>query len=130
MSEKIPTKTSVEKLADSLLSAKTFGVSDGEISENLERVTSRIKEAVHKAGRNSGVIRILDDKWEFDYVRSQSLIHDEFRFDALLSFIDFYAYVVLGFDFDSYKAFDGTLYFEKAVDIVNKSRGAASGTGW
>ncbi|MBI3193991.1 MAG: DUF4835 family protein [Ignavibacteriae bacterium] len=85
---------------------------------------------IHKTDRNTATIRVLDDKWEFEYVRSQSLIHDEFRFDPLLSFIDFYMYVVLGQDFDSYKVYDGTIYFEKAVDIVNKSRGSGGGKGW
>ncbi|MBI5214900.1 MAG: DUF4835 family protein [Ignavibacteriae bacterium] len=85
---------------------------------------------IHKSDRNTATMRILDDKWEFEYVRSQSMIHDEYRFDPLLSFIDFYMYVILGHDFDSYKAFDGTVYFEKAVDIVNKSRGMSGGKGW
>ncbi len=81
--------------------------------------------------RNSATLRILDDKWEFDYTRSQSMNHDDFRFDPLLSFFDFYAYVILGFDFDSFKAFDGTPYFNKAMEIVNKARGSAtSGSGW
>ncbi len=86
---------------------------------------------IHKTDRNTGTLRILDDKWEFEYVRSQSMIHDEYRFDPLLSFIDYYIYVILGHDFDSYKPYDGTIYFEKAVDIVNKSRGGiGAGKGW
>ncbi len=86
---------------------------------------------IGKTGRNTACVRIKADKWEFDYVRSQAWIHDDFRFDALCSFIDFYAYVILGFDFDSYRPFDGTKYFNKAMEIVNKSRsGIGAGTTW
>ncbi|MBI3189395.1 MAG: DUF4835 family protein [Ignavibacteriales bacterium] len=86
---------------------------------------------IHKSNRNTATVRILDDKWEFEYVRSQSMIHDEFRFDPLLSFIDYYIYVILGYDFDSYKYDDGKPYFEKAVDLVNKARGGVgAGKGW
>ncbi|HTK81770.1 MAG TPA: DUF4835 family protein [Bacteroidota bacterium] len=86
---------------------------------------------VFKAGRSTAVTRILDDKWTFQYIRGQSLTHDEYRFDALLSFMDFYAYVILGYDFDSYKSGDGTQFFQKAMDIVNKARSSAgAGNGW
>ncbi|MBI1807622.1 MAG: DUF4835 family protein [Ignavibacteria bacterium] len=86
---------------------------------------------IYKTGRNTAIVRILDDKWEFDYTRYQSLSHNEYGFDPLLSFIDFYMYVILGYDFDSYKAGDGTSYFQKAFDVVNRARGTAgAGKGW
>ena len=83
---------------------------------------------IYKSGRNTAVIRILDDKWDFEYTRYQSLTHDEYRFDALLSFLDYYMYMIIGYDFDSYKSGTGTPYFQKALEIVNKSRG--TGKGW
>ena len=52
-------------------------------------------------------------------------------FDPLRSFLDYYAYLILGFDFESYKAGNGTPYFQKAVDIVNRARGTGNaGPGW
>ncbi|MBI4546562.1 MAG: DUF4835 family protein [Ignavibacteriae bacterium] len=86
---------------------------------------------IYKADRSTAVARIKDDSWEFDYVRFQSLSHNEYRFDPLLSFIDFYMYLIIGYDFDTYKANDGTPYFQKALEIVNRARGAAgAGRGW
>jgi hypothetical protein len=85
---------------------------------------------VRHTDRNTAMIRLMDDAWEFDYVRNQSLTHADYRFDPLLSFLDFYAYVILGYDFDSYKADDGTPYFQKALDIANRARGASAGKGW
>lgn len=90
---------------------------------------------IFKAGRNTAVIRIKDDKWEFDYVRFQSLSHSEYRFDPLLSFLDYYVYLILGYDADSYKdtykAGKGTEYFQKALEIVSRARGSgAVAKGW
>ncbi len=81
--------------------------------------------------QSTAVLRLKDDKWEFDYTRSVSLVHNEMNFDPLASFLDYYAYIILGFDFESYKAGNGTPYFQKAVDIVNRARGAGNaGPGW
>jgi len=90
---------------------------------------------IFKAGRNTAVLRIKDDKWEFDYVRFQSLSHSEYRFDPLLSFLDFYVYLILGYDADSYKdtykSGKGREYFQKAMEIVNRARGSgAAAKGW
>lgn len=86
---------------------------------------------IYKAGRTTSILRIRDLSWDFQYIRSQTLTHDEYRFDPLLSLIDFYAFMILGCDFDTYKTGDGTPYFQKALEIVNKARtSAAAGTGW
>ena len=87
-------------------------------------------------GRSTATTRILDDKWEFGYIRNQSLTHDEYRFDPLLSFLDFYANVIIGHDFDSGdfnlpKSGSGTPYFQKALEIINKARNTSgAGKGW
>ncbi len=82
-------------------------------------------------GQSTAILRLLDDKWEFDYVRGTPLTHNDMRFDPLLSFLDFYAYVILGFDFESYKAGDGTPYFQKALDILNRAQSSGNaGPGW
>jgi len=86
---------------------------------------------VNKADRNTPVIRLRDDNWEFDYTRNQSLQHITSRFDPLLSFIDYYVYMILGYDADTYTQSGGTPYFQKAQDIVNIARGAnTTSPGW
>lgn len=78
----------------------------------------------------SASVRIFDDKWEFSYTRGIALTRNEFRFDPLTSFLDFYAYLILGFDYDSYELMAGTPHFQKALDIFNLSRSARAGRGW
>ncbi len=86
---------------------------------------------IYKTDRSTASLRLLDDKWEFDYFRYQPLTHDNYRFDPLLSFLDFYVYLILGYDFDSYGPEDGTPYFQKAIEIVNKAGSVGlAGKGW
>lgn len=83
------------------------------------------------AGQSTAILRLKDDNWEFDYIRGNSLVHNDITFNPLTSFLDYYANLILGFDFESYKTGDGTPFFQKAADIVNRARGASSaGPGW
>ena len=89
------------------------------------------QRSVLKSERNTPVIRLRDDNWEFDYIHNQSLQHITSRFDPLLSFIDYYMYIILGYDADTYTQNGGTPFFQKAQDIVNIARGASSNSpGW
>ncbi len=47
--------------------------------------------------------------WAFTYTRGQNLIYDPNRFDELTSVLDFYANVILGYDYDTFEAFGGTV---------------------
>ncbi|HKL03495.1 MAG TPA: DUF4835 family protein [Cryomorphaceae bacterium] len=70
-----------------------------------------------------------DTNWGFNYTPNRTLLHDELQFDALTSLIDFYAYVILGYDFDSFQELAGTPYFSQAQDIVSLAQ-SASANGW
>ena len=84
---------------------------------------------VYKSQKNTAMLRLVDDSWEFPYTKNQPLYRDETRFDQLMSFINYYMYLVLGYDFDSYNPpLSGTSYFQKAIAICGQ---APSGTkGW
>src|SRR5262249_37319499 len=91
---------------------------------------------IYRSQRNSAILRIIDDQWDFTYVRGQSLTRDDYRFDPLISFLDFYSYIILGFDFDTgdfgySKAEAGSPYFQKALEIINRARSTGgAGSGW
>jgi len=80
--------------------------------------------------KTSALLRIFDDNWEFSYTRGVPLTRNEFRFDPLTSFLDFYAYIILGFDYDSYEVSGGTPFYQKAMDIFNLARSGGSPKGW
>ncbi len=83
---------------------------------------------VYKSEKNSAMLRIFDDSWEFTYIKNQPLLRDETRFDPLTSFVNFYMYLVLGYDFDSYSPpLSGTPYFQKAITICGQAPGSTKG---
>ena len=49
------------------------------------------------------MLRIKDDSWQFTYTRGQSMYHDNFKFNSLTSLLDYYAYMIIGFDDDSWE---------------------------
>jgi hypothetical protein len=79
--------------------------------------------------KNSAMLRIFDDSWDFSYTRGAPLTRNEYRFDALTSFLDFYVYMILGFDYDSYESSGGTPHYQRAMNIYNLAR-SSGGRGW
>lgn len=72
---------------------------------------------------------INDGSWVFNYPEGRSLIHDDLQFESLTGFIDYYSYLLLGYDFDSFSPFGGTEYFLKAQNIVDLAQNTES-LGW
>lgn len=85
---------------------------------------------IYNSDKSTAVLRIFDDKVEFFYDKNAPLYHDEFRFDPLLSLIDFYMYIVIGYDFDTYEPFGGTEFFEKAFRICTNAQSSRYSRGW
>ncbi|MDD8017395.1 MAG: DUF4835 family protein, partial [Bacteroidota bacterium] len=77
--------------------------------------------------KNTPMVRIFDDKWEFTYVKGQALIRNETQYDPLTDFIDFYMYLIVGFDYDSYEMGTGTPFFQKCYTMCNQAPSNAKG---
>lgn len=85
---------------------------------------------IYDSDKSTAVLRILDDKVDFYYDKNQPMYHDEFRFDPLLSLIDFYMYIIIGYDFDTYEPLGGTEFFEKAFRICTNAQSSRYSRGW
>lgn len=74
----------------------------------------------------------LDKDWVFEYTPSQPLDYNENAFsNNLTSMLAFYAYLVIGLDYDSFALMGGTPYFRQANDIAqNAQQENISGSGW
>jgi hypothetical protein len=93
------------------------------------RVFIGCQRPVYRSNKGSLTLRIMDDKWEFPYVPGQAFYHNESQFDPLLSFLDFYALLVIGYDADTFSELGGTQYFQRASEIA--TRGVSAGSkGW
>lgn len=76
------------------------------------------------------VLRIMDENWEFTYIPNQRMIQDEFSLDPLCDFLDFYAYLIIGYDYDTYEPLSGSLWFEKAFNICQQMATSQLGRYW
>ncbi|MBI5473799.1 MAG: DUF4835 family protein [Ignavibacteriae bacterium] len=80
-------------------------------------------------GGKSAMLRLVDDAWDFMYVKGRPLNHNLYSFSDLTSFLDFYMLLVIGYDYDSYIEMSGTTFFQKAADIASLAR-TSGAKGW
>jgi hypothetical protein len=79
------------------------------------------------SSRSTPMLRIFDDKWEFTYLKGQPLYRNETQYDALTDFIDYYMYLIMGFDYDSYEKLSGTPFFQKSMQFCAQAPSSAKG---
>ncbi len=85
---------------------------------------------VYGSRYNTALLEHADKDFQFSYTEYQPLEFSENAFNSnLTSFLGFYAYVILGLDYDSFEQEAGTAYFQKAQDIMNAVP-ANTYTGW
>ncbi len=79
---------------------------------------------------NSLIINYQDDDVTFAFSRNSMIIYapNQFR-DNLSSILAFYAYFIIGMDYDSFSLKGGTSYFVEAQQIVTNAQNSG-GVGW
>jgi hypothetical protein len=94
------------------------------------QVTVSSNRPVYNSSYNTTLLNILDKNWTVTYSSYQPLQFSDngnnSDFSALLAF---YAYVIIGLDYDSFSPKGGTPYFQKAQNIVNEEQNSTV-TGW
>ncbi len=89
-----------------------------------------IFEGHNKTDRFSQIIRILDENWDFTYTPNQRIILDDFLVDPFTDFLNYYAYIIIGFDAESFVPMSGNKYFQKALNICHREGSAPNGKNW
>lgn len=75
---------------------------------------------VYNSTEETLVLNINDNNFDFNYVAMQQMQHlDNTYTNNLTALLDFYAYLVLGFDYDSFSPDGGAPYFRKAQEMIN-----------
>ncbi len=79
---------------------------------------------------NTTVFNFQDDDIQFAYSRNAVLVYapNQFR-DNLTSILAFYAYFIIGMDYDSFSLKGGTPYFNEAQQIVSNAQ-VSPAPGW
>ena len=85
---------------------------------------------VYGTSYNSTILNISDKDFNFSYSEGQPLDFSDQNFtNNLSSLLAYYAYVILGMDYDSFLQFGGTAYYTKAQNVVNNAQNSAF-PGW
>jgi len=105
---------------------------DEQISSDEFRgsIQVQLTRPVFGSSYETTVLNIKDNDFHCRYVEFQPLEFNETsNRDNLTNILAFYAYIILGFDYDTFSPEGGTPYFEKAQAIVNNSQNARE-KGW
>ena len=88
------------------------------------------RRPVFNASYETILLNIKDNDFHAKYVEYQTLEFNETsNKDNLTNILAYYAYIVLGMDYDSFTPEGGTEFFQKALTIVNNSQNARE-KGW
>lgn len=81
-----------------------------------------VRRPIYNTLQETSAVILSDNNWQFSYPRNRNLVKDELQFDNLTSFVDFYLYVILGYDYDSFSELGGSSYYNQAQDIFELGR--------
>jgi hypothetical protein len=88
------------------------------------------RRPVYKASYNSVLLNFNDQDFQFKYIENQPLEFNDNAFTNNLSAVlGYYAYLIIGLDYDSFALNGGTPYLQKALGIVNLAQDASE-PGW
>jgi len=102
-------------------------ISSDEFKGSIQVQASR---PIFNSSYKSSLLNIKDNDFDAKYIEYQTLEFNETsNKDNLTNILAFYAYIVIGMDYDSFSPEGGTEYFQKAQAIVNNSQNAVQ-KGW
>ena len=93
------------------------------------RLVLASRRPIYGTAQQSNVLQISDESLQFEYSQGTPLIYEPDRYHPLTSVLNFYAHLMLGFDYDTFDNQGGQPHFDKARRIaeIAQSTGAA---GW
>lgn len=100
---------------------------DPHITGELQIQSSR---PVYNSNYTSTIINFKDTKVEFDYSQGEPLIFSENTMESnLTAIINYYVYLILAMDFDSFSPRGGDPYWERLNTVVQMAQSAGE-SGW
>jgi uncharacterized protein YutD len=98
------------------------------IDQFKARLTIQSSRPVYGTNYNTVVFKHVDESFDFQYSQLQAMDFQENIFSSnLTSVLGYYAYLIIGMDYDSYRLSGGTDSYNKAMAIKNA---ASSIQGW
>lgn len=120
-------KFNVEERINCQLQLQINTINAGNYTGSLQVQSSR---PVFNGSYNTNVFNFQDDDFQFYYSKSSVLIYaaNQYR-DNLTSILAFYAYYIIGLDYDTFSLKGGTPYYSEAQQIVSNAQSSGA-PGW
>lgn len=106
---------------------------DEQISTNEFRATLAVQSTrpIFKTSYNSTVLNINDTGFRFEFSEFEPLIFNKNTHTSnLTSVLAFYAYIIIGIDYDTFSSLGGEPYYLIANQIVGNAQADAQASGW
>lgn len=88
------------------------------------------RRPVFNSNYNTVMLNYMDNNIHYRYVEFEPLEFDETKhLSNLTSILAYYAYIIIGLDYDSFSSMGGSPYYRKAENIVNNAQNARE-AGW
>jgi hypothetical protein len=85
---------------------------------------------VYNASYSTPILNISDKDFDFTYTEGQTIDYTDQNYQSnLTSVMAFYAYIIVGMDYDTFSRLGGSPYFAAAQTVVINAQ-AGSGKGW
>lgn len=116
-----------EKIKCNLLMTITKMPAIGNFTASVQVQSAR---PIFNSNYSSLLFNFADRDWEFEYIESLQLEYNDNSFqNNLTSMLAFYAYLIIGLDYDSFSELGGTPYYQRALNVVNNAQQSAK-PGW
>ncbi|RLD60846.1 MAG: DUF4835 domain-containing protein [Bacteroidetes bacterium] len=102
-----------------------INIKDHPISSDIFKGTMQVQASrpIFNTSYNSVLFNYIDNDVEFRYTETQELQFNETSYTSnLTSLLAYYAYIIIGLDYDSFSLEGGTPFYEKAEKIVNNAQ--------
>lgn len=87
------------------------------------------RRPIYGTPQTTTVVQFRDDGWEFGYSQGTPLSTDMERYDPITSVLNYYVFLMLGYDYDTFSEYGGTRHFEAARRIAERAQ-SQNAPGW
>ena len=110
-----------------LITVSSYDPTTGTLGGTMQVSSNR---PVYGSTYSVGLLNILDKDISFKYIEFQQIEYVEGTYVSdLSSILAYYAYLIIGMDYDSYVEYGGTPAYNKVLSIVNSAQSSTI-TGW
>jgi hypothetical protein len=104
---------------------------DSQVGEYTAEVQVQSLRPVYNTDYNTPLLRMLDQNWSFTYNPSDPIIFSENAYTSeLSSLLTYYAYIIIGLDYDTFGPLAGTPFYERALAVLNTTQSGTASKGW